>query len=121
MDDNYEVTYSPATLTIEKCPVRVSGITVSDKTFDGTKEVKSINISGAVFTPLYTNALTGKADKLSLDASKISAVFTDERAGTGVAADITIAANAVPPKEKSIIKVIMVVRHPLITVLLFIL
>lgn len=94
MDDNYEVTYSPATLTIEKCPVRVSGITVSDKTFDGTKEVKSINISGAVFTPLYTNALTGKADMLSLDASKISAVFTDERAGTGVAADITIAANA---------------------------
>ncbi|MBR4277017.1 MAG: hypothetical protein IKQ28_01150, partial [Lachnospiraceae bacterium] len=94
MKDNYEITYSPATLTIEKCPVRVSGITVSDKTFDGTKEVKSINISGAVFTPLYTNALTGKADKLSLDASKISAVFTDERAGTGVAADITIAADA---------------------------
>lgn len=94
MKDNYEITYSPATLTIEKCPVRVSGITVSDKTFDGTKEVKSINISGAVFTPLYTNALTGKADKLSLDASKISAVFTDERVGTGVAADITIAADA---------------------------
>jgi len=94
MKDNYEITYSPATLTIEKCPVRVSGITVGDKVFDGTKTVKSVDVSGAVFTPLYTNALTGKADKLSLDTSKISAVFTDERAGTGVAADITIAADA---------------------------
>ena len=93
-DDNYDVTYAPATLTVLKCPVTASGVTIGEKIFDGTTTVETVNVSGAVFTPLYTNALTGVRDSLALDASKISAEFTDENAGNSVNVNISIPSNA---------------------------
>ncbi len=97
-NDNYDITYSTGTLTINKCPVKVNGITIPDKEYDGTTAVTSVDVSGASFTPmipdgstqLFVNALTGERDTLALDASTITAVFADSHVTGGGTVNLTL-------------------------------
>lgn len=97
-NDNYDITYAPGTLTINKCPVKVEGITIPDKEYDGTTAVTSVDVSGASFTPmipdgstqLFVNALTGERDTLALDASTITAVFADSHVTGGGTVNLTL-------------------------------
>ena len=73
---NYNITYTPGTLTITPLGLTISGLTAS-KTYDGA-DTGGITIGGSATlnTPI-TN------DNVGVNASGASAAFTDPNAGTG--------------------------------------
>ena len=94
-NDNYEITYETGTLTIEKCPVTVSGITVDAKEYDGTTATDAIDVSAITFAPeLFVNAGTGERDTLLLDVNEITAVFADYHVSNSETVNLTISADA---------------------------
>jgi|GEM_PF-2837508 len=98
-NDNYDITYETGTLTIEKCPVTVSGITAADKEYDGTTSVTGIDVSAVTFVPsgaaeLFVNSLRGVRDTLALDASKITAAFADYHVNNSETVNLTLSADS---------------------------
>ena len=98
-NDNYDITYETGTLTIEKCPVTVSGITAANKEYDGTTSVTGIDVSAVTFVPsgaaeLFVNSLSGVRDTLALDASKITAVYADYHVNNSETVNLTLSADS---------------------------
>ncbi len=79
MNDNYLITYETGNLVIKPASVTVSGITASDKDYDGT-DAAVLDVSQAVFNPLFTQG--GEEDELYLDPEKVVGHFADIKAGT---------------------------------------
>ena len=79
--DNYAITFVPGTLTVAPKGVVVTGITASDKVYDGNTTA-TIN-SAATFTGKLEN------DELTLTAT---GVFNDKNVGTGK--DVTVSDHA---------------------------
>lgn len=79
--DNYAITFVPGTLTVAPKGVVVTGITASDKVYDGNTTA-TIN-SAATFTGKFDN------DELTLTAT---GVFNDKNVGTGK--DVTVSDHA---------------------------
>ena len=73
---NYNITYTPGTLTIGELGLTLTGLTAS-KTYDGS-DTGGITIGG---TPALGTPITN--DNVGVNASGASAGFTDPNAGTG--------------------------------------
>ena len=100
---NYDITYEKATLTITPKIVRISGITIKDKVYDGLKTASIANsprtingVSGYIVDIVDENGISAAAssDILVLDAAKVTAYF--------VGADDVAAANVGENKEVKI-------------------
>ena len=80
-NSNYDITFASGTLTVNPKEVTVtSGITASDKTYDGTTNA-TLNSTGAVFT--------GKIGNDELTIVSATGAFADKNVGTGKTVTIT--------------------------------
>ncbi|MCF0110305.1 MAG: hypothetical protein HUJ58_00255, partial [Erysipelotrichaceae bacterium] len=87
ISENYEIQTDSGTLTIGKRTVTVSGFTVNDKYYDGTTDAEF-----ASYDVTFDNIIEG--DDLSLDGSKLTAVFDTADAGEDKTVTITIGEGA---------------------------
>lgn len=109
---NYAVTFVNATGTISQITLSVSGITSSNKSFDGTT-TDTLDASGALLD--MSNVLAG--EMVHLDASNAKGVFANATPGTGKSvtvyglsldngnyaiAPITLSANITTPTSASL-------------------
>ena len=79
--DNYDITFAPGTLTVNPKEVTVtSGITASDKTYDGTTTA-TLDCANAVFT--------GKIENDDLTLVSATGAFADKNVGTDKEVTIT--------------------------------
>ncbi len=79
--NNYNITYDNGALTINKKPITISGITASNKTYDGTTAA-TLNYNGINWTECGMVA----GDDLSVTAT---GTFSDANVGTGKTVTIT--------------------------------
>jgi hypothetical protein len=85
-DTNYDITLSPETFEITNKTITVSGITASDKVYDGTTEA-TLDTSGITFTGLeagetITATVTGTFDSKNIGASKTVSLTTSYSGST---------------------------------------
>lgn len=97
---NFSFSYPNATLTIEQKSVTVTGITASDKVYDGNV-IASLDVSSVAFEGICAG------DSLSLDASKVTGTFRnadnnadDKDAGNGKPVAIVISSDALSGTSK---------------------
>ena len=79
---NYDITFANGTLTVNPKSVTVTGITVDNKTYDGTTTA-ALNAANAT-----VNGKVGE-DNVTVNIDNATAVFADANAGTGKAVTIT--------------------------------
>lgn len=81
-NDNYTITYGSAQLTIQKAPLAVSGITASNKVYDGAKTAvlsdDAVSFAGLV-----------SGDSVSLDMDTVKGEFETDAVGAGKTVAIT--------------------------------
>jgi hypothetical protein len=85
-DTNYDIILSPETFEITNKTITVSGITASDKVYDGTTEA-TLDTSGITFTGLeagetITATVTGTFDSKNIGASKTVSLTTSYSGST---------------------------------------
>ena len=81
---NYNISYTNGTLTVTNVQVYISGVTASNKTYDGTE---SATITGTA----VLKKVNGDAEVSGLTVSNITAAFADKNVGTGKTVTISAA------------------------------
>ena len=102
LTDNYIINYGSGTLTIDRAPVTVTGITAESKDYDGTDSAV-IHVENAIFSPLYTQGTL--EDALALDSSQIQAAYASAAAGETVV-NLMISENALTGRSAANYKLI---------------
>ncbi|MSS19210.1 MBG domain-containing protein [Pseudoramibacter porci] len=85
--DNFAVTSGNGSFTIQPKSVKVSGITASDKNYDGNTKA-DLDISQAIFDGIV------EGDQLSLDPKKVTGAFENANAGNDKKVDLNIDSHA---------------------------
>ena len=82
ISSNYSISYTPGTLTVNPATLTITGITASNKVYDGTTTA-AINTSSANLQGLINT------DNVILSVAGATGTFVNKNAGSGVTVDVT--------------------------------